>query len=79
VQFGVIHAEKAFAENRFRIESLKCFDELKERVRNEQGIDIECCREVYVKAGRRLFALVSDVLINAYANPPEIKKWAERE
>jgi hypothetical protein len=70
----VIDSQKDFARRRYLTEAGRNFDKLRTQVLNKHGVDIECCRATYCEAGQKLFALVGDLLVNAYANPPIIER-----
>jgi hypothetical protein len=71
--FRVVKAEKEFAYRRYKAEAMRSFEDIKADVKAKHGINIECCREVYLKAGKEIFALVGDILVDSYSRPPIIE------
>jgi hypothetical protein len=74
---GVIDAQKEFAERRYRAEAGHRFEKIKANAMRQYGVNIECCRETYFNAAERLFAVVGDLLVETYSNPPRLEPWAE--
>jgi len=77
IRNGVIDAQKEFAERRYRAEADRNFDQIKQKLMEKHGVDIECCREVYFAAQGEIFALVGDILVETYSKPPRIERWAD--
>jgi len=46
-------------------------------VMQKRGIDIVCCREVHFEAQGQIFAVVGDILVKTYSNPPRIEPWTK--
>lgn len=79
IRNGVIDAQREFAQRRYIAETDRSFEAVKADARRKYGVDTECCREVYRKAQGEIFALVGDILVNTYANPPVIERWEDHK
>jgi hypothetical protein len=77
IRNGVLDAQKEFAERRYRADASRNFEKLKAEVLEKHGVDIERCRETYVRWQGKLFAVVSDLLVETYSTPPRVERWDE--
>ena len=77
IRNGVIDATVEFAERRYLADTDREFNELKKRVMDEHSVGIEICRTTYHEARRKIFALVGDLLVNTYQEPPFICEYGK--
>ena len=75
IRNGVIDAQKEFAERRYRADAGRNFERIKAEAMEKHGVNIQCCRETYFRAGEEIFALVGDLLVETYSKPPRIEPW----
>lgn len=75
IRNGVIDAQKEFAERRYRADSDRNFEKLRLDVLERHGVNIECCRDTFFKWQGKLFAVVGDLLVETYSQPPRIEPW----
>jgi hypothetical protein len=72
-----IDAKGAFAWRHYCAEATRNFEKIKQDGMKQYGVDIECCRETYIEAGERLFAVIGDLLMDAYSKPHRIEPWED--
>jgi hypothetical protein len=77
IRNGVIDAQKEFAERRYRAESDRAFEKLRLNVLEKHGVNIELCRETFVKCQGKIFAVFGDILVDSSSSPPVIEPWDE--
>jgi hypothetical protein len=76
IRNGVIDAQREFAERRYRAESDRSFNRIKDDAMVQHGVGIEICRETYVKWQGVLFAVVGDLLVRSSSSAHTIEPWA---
>lgn len=79
IRNGVIDAQSEFAQRRYLAEIGRHFDKVKTEALDKHGIDIEICRDFYLEAGGKVFALIEGLLVNTLDGCHEIVSWDARK